>query len=317
LVDTYSDNIEVGILTIQSNLSTGYYVITGFKLEEDYRGQGLATMLMKAMLEDNRWKDRPIIVEPLPYDYDNDEAKTIANLESLYRHYGFSDLKDNNWPTSYLILDRTNKKFANIKLAEISGEWWIIDGNAMFADGDVSELNHEAYVIDHVQRYFGDEEFDKGDYYDWNAFELSVLKEEMGDRGEKNLSQYTIENIINTDYADVVEAGLKNRGMNNTEILIARSKIGLVDVRAYAIKNLGWIRVAKNKCELWKLDAKSIKNLATGLGDVDWEMSDEEVFDIEERSTGRVFQDVPITVIETHQLNKLNYYLARHGAMAL
>ena len=33
----------------------------------------------------------------------------------------------------------------------IRGEYWIIDGSATFADGDVGDMNHEGYAIDHAR----------------------------------------------------------------------------------------------------------------------------------------------------------------------
>ena len=44
-----------------------------------------------------------------------------------------------------------NQSKLAIKLAKLRGEWWIIDGNASFADGDIGDYNHEAVAIEYAQ----------------------------------------------------------------------------------------------------------------------------------------------------------------------
>jgi hypothetical protein len=41
-----------------------------------------------------------------------------------------------------------------IESSIVSGEYWIIEGSAIFADGDVGDMNHEAHVISHFLEYF-------------------------------------------------------------------------------------------------------------------------------------------------------------------
>jgi len=34
----------------------------------------------------------------------------------------------------------------------LSGEWWIADGQALYADGDIGDMTHEGYAIDYAKR---------------------------------------------------------------------------------------------------------------------------------------------------------------------
>jgi hypothetical protein len=60
----------------------------------------------------------------------------------------------------------------------LSGEYWIIKGEAVFADVDVNDMSHEAYVIQHLARdflnYF---DIDNNDEYaqTLNNFETEIL----------------------------------------------------------------------------------------------------------------------------------------------
>ena len=54
------------------------------------------------------------------------------------------------------------------KISEVHGEWWIDDnGQAVFADGDVGEYNHEGYVIGVIlSSYFEMDSVDSPDIFD-------------------------------------------------------------------------------------------------------------------------------------------------------
>ena len=38
------------------------------------------------------------------------------------------------------------------RIAQLRGEWWIMNGTAAFADGDVGDFNHEGYAIQTAQQ---------------------------------------------------------------------------------------------------------------------------------------------------------------------
>ena len=39
-----------------------------------------------------------------------------------------------------------------LKESKFRGEWWFQEGQAVFADGDVGDMNHEAVVIETLKR---------------------------------------------------------------------------------------------------------------------------------------------------------------------
>lgn len=171
----------------------------------------------------------------------------------------------------------------------LRGEWWIIDGQSLFADGDSSDMNHEGYVIQSIQSKYVDDEFNRGDYIDWQGFENTFQ---------------------NPDRA------LKGLGMTDEEISIARGSHP--DAREYGIKKLGWKRVAGNNVETQNLTSKDISDLRSGLGEIlEQEAEDEEdvEFNIEVRSTNTLFSDVPYSVIEQRNpelLLKYRYQYAKN-----
>jgi len=163
----------------------------------------------------------------------------------------------------------------------LRGEWWIISGQAVFADGDIGDMNHEMYVIQSVQRQYVDDEFDRMDYIDWEGFEQTFQ---------------------NPDQA------LKELGMSDEEIEIARGQHP--DAREYGIKNFGWQRVNGNSVETNTLTSKDMGNIASGLGDVlESEGIDGEYnFEIEVRSTNTLYSEVPYSVIEQRRPELLKQY---------
>jgi len=163
----------------------------------------------------------------------------------------------------------------------LRGEWWIISGQAVFADGDIGDMNHEMYVIQSVQRQYVDDEFDRMDYIDWEGFEQTFQ---------------------NPDQA------LKELGMSDEEIEIARGQHP--DAREYGIKNFGWQRVKGNSVETNTLTSEDMGNIASGLGDVlESEGIDGDYnFEIEVRSTNTLYSEVPYSVIEQRRPELLKQY---------
>ena len=59
----------IGKLTIQSNLSPNYYIMTYFKIDDPKkRRKGLGSILMKYALNDLKYFDRPLILKPSPFE---------------------------------------------------------------------------------------------------------------------------------------------------------------------------------------------------------------------------------------------------------
>jgi hypothetical protein len=176
----------------------------------------------------------------------------------------------------YSLAKTINNKF--IRLAQ-TGEFWIQEGTAMYADGDIGDMNHEGYVIEAIL----------------NNYELDYDK------------MMEIDKTANPNDPD---APFRQLGMSQEEIDTVH---GRNDARIYGFKNLGWQRVNGSSVETEFLTPKDMHSIANGLWDAySTEMEDEDAgdmeFDIEVASTRAWFRDVPYSVIETKDPSKLLPY---------
>jgi len=94
-----SNDKNIGKLTIQ-DFGYKYYVITYFKIENEYRNQGYGSKMLKMALEDPKFLDKDIVVQPSPFN-DEDYEQQVASLKDMYKHFGFVDYEYN-----YLIYKR-------------------------------------------------------------------------------------------------------------------------------------------------------------------------------------------------------------------
>ena len=89
-------------------------------------------------------------------------------------------------------------KSAKIKFAQ-TGEYWIQDGSAMFADGDIGDMNHEAMVLESVRAeiasLLGKDEFNNAEYVDWDALKENVIQEMIENKKSENQPSFTISSL--------------------------------------------------------------------------------------------------------------------------
>jgi len=183
-----------------------------------------------------------------------------------------------------------------IKKSQIQGEWWIDSfGYPLYADGDIGDKNHEAYVIEYIQSQYADPEFSQNEYVDWEGFETKVLEEKLRElnvpHGEKD--------------QEILIQALKEKGMSNEEIQIAR---GVGDAREYGIKNLGWKRVISSYVETYTLTNEDLHIISRGLEEAYPDLDDDPVFEIEVRANNSLYEDVPLSVISQSNITNLFQY---------
>ena len=143
----------------------------------------------------------------------------------------------------------------------IKGEYWIIDGDVDFADGDVGDYNHEALAIDHVFRSWSDN--------------VASVAEEYGIETDFNSDDYAdTESITNTinEILEIIQED-HNEEDSNT-ILMQQLGItepaylvicGFGDARDYVMQYEGWIALRGNSSDLYGFDAEKRKSLAEGV----------------------------------------------------
>jgi hypothetical protein len=187
-----------------------------------------------------------------------------------------------------------------------TGEWWIIEGSAVFADGDVGEMNHEAYVIESIKRKYVYDEFDKGEYIEWDEFKkelaLEAFEEDFGKRPTEQYYQKYKDKM-----EDLYLKKLKEMGMTNEEYALAE---GIGDAREYGLKNLGWKRVKQNNIQTNTLTVDDLKEIANGLWDInnDLDENSDIEFNIEVDSTGAFYTGVPFKLISDGAPSQLRQY---------
>lgn len=230
----------------------------------------------------------------------------------------------------------------------IEGEYWIDEGgDVMFADGDIGDMNHAAYVLERVMgelfgyfemesdEYAGDFtdgdndkkliEFFVNEYENLEEFEDSDLvaneiKSDLEPQGidwsdENQRNEYVYENIKH-----LATLYLKTQGVENAEKMIGLG-FGDEDPIEYSIQEYGWKRVHGNWIQTWNLTQEDLKTIIDGLYSIfEQEMGDgyiesgraeKEMFNIDVTSSGRVFYDIPFHVLFDGNLRKLIPYRNR------
>lgn len=160
-----------------------------------------------------------------------------------------------------------------LKKQAVQGEWWIEDGSAQYCDGDIGDVNHEIAAREAIAyKYLDDPEQLEETIEDW-FFSLST--EQISELG------------ITPEEAQVLAGG---------------------DAREYAMKHLGWKRMAGNSVETWTLTSNDLRSIADGIWDAYGEQAEGEEFTIYVYSNQKTYWDVPLEVIESGNPVKLVHY---------
>lgn len=208
------------------------------------------------------------------------------------------------------------------KLAfEIKGEYWWEDGHLTYADGDVGDYNHAAVVIRRASYEVRDILESETDYptnysdeeqgLDWKKAEKYLLEEWMPEEVEKLRSQGVsgaqierLEELLeDEDWAEYLTEFLK---VPEDLLAVALDRGGYS--HDYAMKNWGWMAMRGNHLECWSLDLSKIASFIDEVLDVEGFEEDSEsdlTFNIEVKSTGKYFTDVPLEVINSKNTSEL------------
>jgi len=177
----------------------------------------------------------------------------------------------------------------------VTGEWWITDGGeAIFADGDIGDCNHEGVVIDHLVPDLArlvDIEID--DDVDLQAFVEDFINL-MDRRANENGTDIDVEtDLVQTQLVELYD-GNKDRTDMAWACVFSYSQ----DAREYACKYLGWIRVAGNTIQTQTLTRSQLRRLGDGL--VDMYEEDQlagEKWDVNVMGNRKIYYDVPTHVL--------------------
>ena len=216
------------------------------------------------------------------------------------------------------------------KISQISGEWWIDgSGSAMYADGDIGEYNHEMHVIDSiVYKYLYVPEFtdvNSNEFIDshiqenWEeTVEWMISVEGLVTEQERQLAHDNMKNEStsnpgetffeiasnNMDLSDILQMS----GASEEEAMIAT---GQGDVRLYAAKNWGWVRIQGNNVEAFSLGPADLERIGNGLYDAYGEEVEKSSFNIYSYANKKWFNDVPYSVLSQGKIAYLRDYQFR------
>jgi len=169
----------------------------------------------------------------------------------------------------------THKK-AQSEYSQVYGEYWIGDqGEVMYADGDIGQKGHTAYVVDYIL-------------------------------DSHNVSYEMFQNLLDCNYPlpngskDIYQE-LARFKLTPQEVSVAIDACnGQGNVaRQYGLQNLGWKRVMGNHIETHTLTQMDLSTIVQGLNEI---AQDDEVgfstWNIECNSPQRYFPQVPLKIME-------------------
>ncbi len=173
----------------------------------------------------------------------------------------------------------------------IRGEYWITPDGLFFADGDIGDTNHEGFVLQHARYHVANSlGIDLDGESDDDSFDIA-LEKEFGDDF--------------SDYEDGTESFVRLKLKENfsgaelaKELKMLDAAFDRVDLRAFAMREWGWVWVRGDRATAWTLDKDQLENIASGVGDIldeensaepDSEELTENEIDISSEKTGKSF----------------------------
>jgi len=257
-------------------------------------------------------------------EYDENDVRLVT--EHLKHEYGYDvinnvslrDIDRSDVLAYTMFLNQSHGHINEQILAEatLRGEWWFDDGQAIFADGDVGDVNHEGYVIDILKRQIIDAL--GGDASDLEHVEdFDDCKDEIFQEIGNDLDRKEREDWEEGQWFSAIMSYVKRKGSTELKEKLAYA-FGNKDAREYALIHWGWQRVKGNVIQTQTLTRKDLEHIVSGL----WEAYGEELnaepgeeehtFFIEVMSTRSLYENVPISVLEKKDPTALNQYRTRY-----
>lgn len=204
----------------------------------------------------------------------------------------------------------------------LTGEYWIIDGQAIFADGDTGDMNHEGYVVQHLASEFlnyfdiyDDEPAPLGEYEEQiKQFFIDEGVIEQWEKSEEEFDNDPAEFMLKYLWKEHKQDFDNNQEKLQEAFFIAYNA-SQSDAREYGMKYLGWVRVQSNNIQTWTLTPKTMSNISRGIDEaIDQEMGyDEEnvnelEFNIEVLANRKMYYNVPYDDISSGKPQRLMQY---------
>ena len=199
-----------------------------------------------------------------------------------------------------------------IAMQRFANEWWLKDGEAVYADGDYGDANHEMLAEEEMLNRLG---FD----FDHHAegpltrdYAYDIFRQNIKDLDDYNNHLREIhgddEDAIAEAHqdADLYDYLLWKRIQDNPKLdpEQARQEMdaawqGFRDPRTYALQNFGWHRVHGNRIETYNLNTGVLQEIVQGLYDAYDDEADKMHFYIESHNPRKYIGPVTLADIES------------------
>jgi len=193
------------------------------------------------------------------------------------------------------------------------GEFWLQGSTAMSADGDIDDMNHEAYAIQQARSDLADSLGVDSDDDDADTI-IEKYAEDHPDEADI---------LRGSDYSTPEAKKLfEEIGLSPDTLSVAQ---GFGDSRLWAAAEHGWVRVAGNSVQTVGIDSSKMSEIADGLHDAYGEDVETQSFDVEVVThdsarpgmvvNSHTYRDVPFQVLGEGNMRRFSEY--RDAAFSL
>lgn len=182
-----------------------------------------------------------------------------------------------------------------LKIASIQHEYWLTEDGPVFADGDVSDDNHdilaEGHLLGELNDDIGDSTWGTPTFYNNNNLFHEAnypgqyigqmqdfakhLQETHGDNWQDHMGYEDYLRWINTHHIDDERKRILRLNQVN-HILKAMSNPQKRDPRKYVSQHYNWVRVQGNNIEVWEMNDVTRNRIRKQLEDLYYEENEHE-----------------------------------------
>jgi len=179
---------------------------------------------------------------------------------------------------------------------QLPGEWFLVEGQAEYADNQTGDYGHEEIVRRNV------------------LYKLADAANDFLDAGINLDDEYIDETTLEYIMAEQVEgasdpqAVMNKMGITQKEVDVA---LGRSNATEYGIEELGYVRVAGNNLQLSGLTGRKMREVADGLYDAGGEAIEGMTFNVEDSGPDRpnkYYKDVPFPVLSSGSMKAMRDY---------